>query len=77
VFGAILVTGLLTGIVNGILTAPFGAGWFARAIAAAIGSVVTTPFTALVVGLLYFDLRVRKEQLDVPTLERELQASAP
>ena len=33
--------------------------------------------TALVVGLLYFDLRVRKESLDVMTLDRELRAAAP
>lgn len=77
VFGAIVVTALLTGIVNAILTAPVGAGWFARGLAAAIGSIVTTPFTALVIGLIYFDLRVRKEQLDVAGLERELQAAAP
>jgi hypothetical protein len=77
VFGALIVTALLTGIVNAIFTAPAGNGWFGQGIAAAIGSVVTTPFTALVVGLLYFDLRVRKEQLDVATLARELQASAP
>jgi hypothetical protein len=30
----------------------------------------------LVIGLLYFDLRVRREQLDVATLDRELQAAA-
>jgi hypothetical protein len=77
VFGAIVVTALLTGIVNAIVTAPAGGGWFGQGIAAAIGSVITTPFTALVIGLLYFDLRVRKEHLDVATLERELQASAP
>ncbi len=40
-------------------------------------SVITYPFTALVVGLLYFDLRVRKESLDVMTLDRELRAAAP
>jgi hypothetical protein len=37
---------------------------------------VTTPFLSLVVGLIYFDLRVRKENLDVATLEREVQAAA-
>jgi hypothetical protein len=76
VFGAMVVTALLTGLVSGILTAPVGnSGWFVRAILAAIGSVITTPFTALVVGLIYFDLRVRKERLDVATLERELEAA--
>jgi hypothetical protein len=64
------------GIVNGILTAIGGDNWFVSGIFAAIGSIITTPFTALVVGLIYFDLRVRKENLDVATLEREVQAAA-
>ena len=52
-------------------------GWFAQGLLASLASVITTPFTALVVGLLYFDLRVRKENLDVMTLDRELRAAAP
>ncbi len=76
VFGALVVTALLTGIVNGVFTAIAGNGWLAQGIGAAIGSVITTPFTALVVGLVYFDLRVRKEQLDVATLDAELRAAA-
>jgi hypothetical protein len=35
------------------------------------------PFSTLVLVLVYFDLRVRKENLDLATLERELQAAAP
>lgn len=76
VFGALIVTALLTGIVNGVFTAIAGNGWFAQGVAAAVGSVITTPFTALVVGLIYFDLRVRTEQLDVATLDAELRAAA-
>ncbi|MGH2659183.1 MAG: glycerophosphoryl diester phosphodiesterase membrane domain-containing protein [Actinomycetota bacterium] len=77
VFGAIVVTGILTGFVSSVLTAPAGEGWFAQGLLASLASVITTPFTALVVGLLYFDLRVRKESLDVMTLDRELRAAAP
>jgi len=77
VFGALLVTGILTGLVSSVLTAPVSEGWFAQGLLASLASVITYPFTALVVGLLYFDLRVRKESLDVVTLDRELRASAP
>jgi hypothetical protein len=76
VFGALVVTWLLTGIVNGILTSLGGSNWLVRGILGTIASILTMPYTALVVGLLYFDLRVRKENLDVPTLEREVQAAA-
>jgi hypothetical protein len=76
VFGALIVSWLIAGIVNGILTAIGGDNWFVSGIFAAIGSIITTPFTALVVGLIYFDLRVRKENLDIATLEREVQAAA-
>jgi hypothetical protein len=76
VFGAFIVVALLNGLVNGILTAIGGNNWFLVAIFAAIASCITTPFLGLVIGLIYFDLRVRKENLDVPTLERELQAAA-
>jgi hypothetical protein len=76
VFGAFIVVGFLTGIVSGILTALGGNSWFLTGVFAAIAACITTPFTGLVIGLIYFDLRVRKEQLDLPTLEREVQAAA-
>jgi hypothetical protein len=76
VFGALIVTLVIAGIINTILTRIAGDSWFALWILSSIGSVVTTPFLSLVVGLIYFDLRVRKENLDVATLEREVQAAA-
>jgi Membrane domain of glycerophosphoryl diester phosphodiesterase len=76
VFGAFIVVSFLTGVLTSVLTALGGSNWFAVGILAAIARCITTPFTGLVLGLIYFDLRVRKEQLDVPTLERELQAAA-
>lgn len=75
VFGAFIVAWFLTAIVSGILTTVGGDNWFVQAILAAVASVVTTPFMGLVIGLIYFDLRVRKEQLDVATLERELRVA--
>jgi hypothetical protein len=76
VFGCFLVAFLLAAIVNGALTAIGGDNWFVVGLLAAIAACITTPFTGLVIGLIYFDLRVRKDQLDVATLERELQAAA-
>jgi hypothetical protein len=76
VFGAFIVVAFLTGIVNGIFTAVGGNNWLVVGILASIAACITTPFTGLVIGLIYFDLRVRKEQLDVATLERELRAAA-
>lgn len=76
VFGVFVVAFLLTGLVNSVFTAIGGDSWFVVGLLAGIGACITTPFTGLVIGLVYFDLRVRKEQLDVATLERELQAAA-
>jgi hypothetical protein len=76
-FGTVVVGGLLTGIVNAIITAPFGdTGWFVQAVAAAVATVVTLPYSALVGVLLYLDLRARKESLTMETLKTDLQASA-
>jgi hypothetical protein len=77
VFGTVVVGGLLTGIVNAVLTAPFGdTGWFVQAVAAAVATVGTLPYSALVGVLLYLDLRARKESLTMETLKTDLQASA-
>ena len=76
-FGTVVVGGLLTGIVNAVITAPFGdTGWFVQAVAAAVATVVTLPYSALVGVLLYLDLRARKERLTIETLRTDLQASA-
>jgi hypothetical protein len=76
-FGAVVVGGLLTGIVNAVITAPFNnTSWFVQAVAAAVATVVTLPYSALVGVLLYLDLRARKENLTLETLRTDLQASA-
>jgi hypothetical protein len=77
VFGTVVVGGLLTGIVNAVITAPFGdTGWFVQAVAAAVATVVTLPYSALVGVLLHLDLRARKEHLTMEALRTDLQASA-
>jgi hypothetical protein len=72
----LLVGALITGVVNAVITAPFGAGaWFVQGVAAAVATIVTLPYGALVGVLLYLDLRARKEPLDLATLKANLQAS--
>ena len=76
-FGTVVVGGLLTGIVNAVITTPFGnTSWFVQAVAAAVATVITLPYSALVGVLLYLDLRARKEALTLETLRTDLQASA-
>jgi hypothetical protein len=76
-FATVVVGGLLTGIVNALITTPFNnTGWFVQAVAAAVATVITLPYSALVGVLLYLDLRARKESLTMETLRTDLQASA-
>jgi hypothetical protein len=76
-FATLLVAALLTGVINAVITTPFSAGaWLVQAVAAAVATIVTLPYGALVGVLLYLDLRARKERLDLDTLKADLQASA-
>jgi hypothetical protein len=84
-FGLLILSTLLAGIVAaiiaGILSAALGAGIdtaslggavFVGAISNIVANAVTVPFTAAVIVVLYFDLRVRKEGLDIELLTRRL-----
>ena len=59
------------------------AGAFADVVGGTLGAAITTPYTAAVVTLLYFDLRVRKEGLDLQLIaegagvERDPNAPLP
>jgi hypothetical protein len=76
-FGALVVAGLLTGVVNAVITTPFNnTGWFVQAVAAAVATVITMPYSVLVGVLLYLDLRARKENLNLERLRTDLQTSA-
>jgi len=77
VLGALLAAAIITGVVISVITAPITGSWLARGLAGGLASVVTMPFSTLVLVLLYLDLRVRKERLDLETLRRDLAASAP
>jgi hypothetical protein len=84
VFGILLLTQLITQMLTGILSLPFlGIGWAVSGtgdhpgaafylftmLGVAIAGVVTYPFGAGVTALLYVDLRMRREGLDL-TLAR-------
>ena len=86
-FGTLLVATVLSGIVQSVLsgllvgvTVTGGndlAQAAAQAIATTVGSVLTTPFTAAVVTVLYFDLRVRKEGFDLELLAQRVGVEPP
>jgi hypothetical protein len=75
--GALLVGYLLISILGALVTAVIMvvpavvaenntlAGAVGAVVGGTVGSVLTTPYSAAVVTLLYFDLRVRKEGLDL------------
>lgn len=79
--GIYLLTSILVAIVAGVVSAPIGmlgqsvAGVTGMTIAQLVGTIVaaaiTTPFVAGVIALLYIDIRIRREGLDV-----ELAAAA-
>ena len=75
VFGTIIVAALLNGLVSSLLTAPFGDNYAARSLVAAIASVITMPYMALVGVFIYLDLRVRKERYSAADLERDLASN--
>ena len=72
----VLLVSFLGGVMQGILLAVptllvednEAVAAFATVVANTIGSVITTPFTAAVVALIYFDQRVRKEGFDLQLL---------
>jgi hypothetical protein len=75
--GVLVVGYLLIGIIGALATAVIMlvpalvaedntlVGAFGAVVGGTVGSVLTTPYSAAVVALLYFDLRVRKEGLDL------------
>jgi len=65
VFGIMLVVGLIAGAISAILG-------IIPIVGATIGSILSTPISAVGGTLLYYDLRVRKEGYSLDTLGSEL-----
>lgn len=80
ILGALFLAFLIAGIVAAILSVPgniaFAAvgpsGWPLAALGDSLGTVITTPFTTLIIVLLYFDLRIRKEAFDLEVMAQEI-----
>jgi hypothetical protein len=94
-FGALLVGYLLIGILGALISGIVMvvpsliadgntlAGAIGAVVGGTLGSVLTTPYSAAVITLVYFDLRVRKEGLDLQLIaegagvERDPDAPLP
>jgi hypothetical protein len=83
-FVAAILIGFVTALISGALLAAAGGSHasegmkvFVTALAGSIGGILTTPFSASVIALIYIDLRVRKEGLDLSTLAQEVHVDLP
>jgi hypothetical protein len=83
IFAAVIAAGLIVGVVSFILSLPAEFivqsvgpdAWPISALATAVVAILTTPFSTLVLVLLYFDLRIRKEGFDIEVMAREIAAA--
>ncbi len=73
--GVVVVAGLITGVIDGIISSIGGNAWFTRWVFTAIATVLTAPYSALVLVLLYLDLRARSESLTADALRSELSGN--
>ena len=87
-FGVVLLGTILAGIVSGGIGALAGlaggssdansvSGFLVNVVSGTLGSMISTPFTAAFVTVLYFDLRVRKEGFDLQLLAERIGLTAP
>jgi hypothetical protein len=82
--GALILSALIAAIGALIITIPteFVAftlgpgGWPVSALGSVLASIVVTPFSMLIIVLLYFDLRIRKEGFDIEVMAQELAPSS-
>ena len=80
---AFILSAIVQAVFSGLLLAVVSAGdndvvaAVAQAVADTAGTVLTTPFTAAVTTVVYFDLRVRKEGFDLELLARRVGVDRP
>lgn len=83
IFGTVFLAGLLARIIAGLVSfIPTAAAlflgpsaWPLAALGTSIGQVLTMPFATIVIVLLYFDMRIRKEGLDLALMVEEMSAT--
>jgi hypothetical protein len=87
-FGVVLLGTILAGVVSAAIGGLAGlaagttdpgsvAGFLVNSVSGTLGSMISTPFTAAFVSVLYFDLRVRKEAFDLQLLAERIGLTAP
>ena len=84
VLGLLVLSALIASVGAAIITIPtqFAAvalgegGWPVAALGSALATVLITPFSSLIVVLLYFDMRIRKEGFDIEVMAQELGPSS-
>jgi hypothetical protein len=87
-FGVVLLGTILAGVVAAAIGGLAGfaagstdpgsvAGFLVNSVSGTLGSMISTPFTAAFVSVLYFDLRVRKEAFDLQLLAERIGLTAP
>jgi hypothetical protein len=78
---ASVVAGIAQGVLAALMFVAAGddtfIGLVLSALAGLVGQVITTPFVAALVVVLYFDLRVRKEAFDLEILAQAMGGRAP
>jgi hypothetical protein len=80
VFATLILSGIITAVGAAIIQIPAEVittmigpdGWPVSALGSAVATALITPFSLLIVVLLYFDLRVRKEGYDIEVMAQEL-----
>lgn len=76
VLGTVVVAGLIASLVSGLIGAIGGNNWFLSWIFTSIGQIIAAPFNALVLVILYLDLRARQESLTADRLRSEIALGA-
>src|SRR5947209_8602448 len=82
ILGTVIVSYFITAVGGLIVQVPFfavgylagGAGWVFLGAGQTLASLLTTPFSTIILVLIYFDLRIRKEAFDLSVLAQQLQA---
>ena len=85
ILGTVIVSYFITAVGGLIVQVPFfavgylagGAGWVFLGAGQTLASLLTTPFSTIILVLIYFDLRIRKEAFDLSVLAQQLQAPYP
>lgn len=72
----VLIVGALLGFLLQFVLSPLP-DWLGMGMSESIATVITTPFQTMVIVLLYFDLRIRKEAFDLSVMAQELGQNPP